>query len=256
MSFVKRPNVAFSFKQFHIEDTHSGMKVSTDGVLLGAWAPLSHALSILDIGAGSGLLSLMAAQRTDAAAKVVAIELDANAINNCADNIANSPWPNKITLVNQRIQDYAAKVSEQGIVFEHIICNPPYFTNGIQTQDSARANARHTNTLEFDELISCIAKLLSPQGMASLIIPSESLSELTFAISQSQLAIQQQVFVKSVPHKTANRVLLNLALSKHKTDSTAKDCAATEYGEILIRDQQGKYSDQMANLCQDFYIKL
>ena len=117
----------FTFKLFHVDDSRCGMPVSTDGVLLGAWAPLVQAKTILDIGAGSGLLSLMAAQRS--LAKITAIELDTDAALDCQQNFNASTWPERLEVICCDIQTYSQTCNraEQGKQFEHIICNPPYF---------------------------------------------------------------------------------------------------------------------------------
>lgn len=121
----------FTFKQFHVDDSHCGMPVSTDGVLLGAWAPLTQAKTILDIGAGSGLLSLMAAQRSEAV--IQALEIDPLAAQDCQHNIDQSPWSDRITLIQaDLLQWYPLAQTQAQTQFDHILCNPPYFDNGPQ----------------------------------------------------------------------------------------------------------------------------
>jgi tRNA1Val (adenine37-N6)-methyltransferase len=239
----------FTFKQFHIDDSHCGMSVSTDGVLLGAWAPLAAARNILDIGAGSGLLSLMAAQRSHFDAKVTAIELDSAAVDDCQANIANCPWPEKVTLLHTSIQNYClSSIQQSQTHFDHIICNPPYFTTGPQTQNIARATARHTNQLSFIELLSAIAQLLDERGTASLIIPIQSLTQFKLALAQTPLYISEYVAVSSVEGKVENRLLLAL-----KQDEVSVPIIVSQ---MFIRNKQGHYSSKMIDLCRDFYLKL
>jgi tRNA1Val (adenine37-N6)-methyltransferase len=250
----------FTFKQFHIDDSHCGMRVSTDGVILGAWANLQQAEQILDIGAGSGLLSLMAAQRTPQTSQITAIELDKLAAIDCQANVQNSPWGHKITVVQTSIQDYAqrclqtsassltqSKTEAQTKKFDHIICNPPYFSHGPQTQVEARATARHTNHLSFDELAWAIFQLLENTGEASLIIPFQEEPRLTVAFEVYNLRVGKRLEVSSVEGKPANRLLLAV---------THGDRGTCQTNMLTIRDQLGQYSTQMANLCQDFYLKL
>lgn len=135
--------MAFTFKQFHIDDMNCGMAVGTDSVVLGAWAQLTAAKTVLDIGAGSGLLSLMAAQRSQA--HITSVELDTSAAEACQHNFHNSPWANRLTLVNSSIQDFCQHIEYQEY-FDHIICNPPYFEQGTQAIQSQRAMARHTDS--------------------------------------------------------------------------------------------------------------
>ncbi|UJF22892.1 tRNA1(Val) (adenine(37)-N6)-methyltransferase [Shewanella sp. OMA3-2] len=242
----------FTFKQFHIDDSHCGMSVSTDGVLLGAWANLVNAERVIDIGAGSGLLSLMAAQRTSTKTHITAIELDTLAAQDCLNNIAQSPWAEKIALVSSSIQDFC--LAQQKIAtscrqyFDHIICNPPYFTNGPQTQHVARATARHTNQLSFSDLAQSICTLLAKDGVASCIIPVQSEVMFKQALSGSDLDITQRIEVCSVTKKPPTRLLLaikHLASNQQYVTDT-----------IDIRDKQGHYSAAMTVLCKDFYLKL
>lgn len=244
----------FTFKQFHIDDSHCGMRVSTDGVLLGAWANLQHAEQILDIGAGSGLLSLMAAQRTAPTSQIIAIELDKLASVDCQTNVQNSPWAHKITVIQTSIQHYmqqflqAAKTSlVPKTKFDHIICNPPYFSHGPQTQIEARAAARHTNHLSFDELALAIYHILSSTGEASLIIPYQEEIRLAQAFKVNNMHVCKRVEVSSVEGKPANRLLLAVMHGEQ---------GHCQSGVLNIRDKLGCYSPQMANLCQDFYLKL
>ncbi|QIR15521.1 tRNA1(Val) (adenine(37)-N6)-methyltransferase [Shewanella aestuarii] len=244
----------FTFKQFHIDDSHCGMRVSTDGVLLGAWANLRQAEHILDIGAGSGLLSLMTAQRTSPTSQIIAIEIDKLASVDCQINAQNSPWAHKITVIQTSIQHYvqqflqfAATSLVPNTKFDHIICNPPYFSHGPQTQIEARATARHTNHLSFDELALAIYHLLSNTGEASLIIPYQEEIRLTQAFNLNKMHLCKRVEVSSVEGKPANRLLMSFMHGEQ---------GLCQSGVLNIRDRLGYYSPQMANLCQDFYLKL
>ncbi|MBE8166775.1 MAG: methyltransferase, partial [Shewanella sp.] len=136
----------FTFKQFHIDDHNCGMRVSTDAVVLGAWAKLVTAKRILDIGAGSGLLSIMAAQRSRA--MIIGVEIDSKACEAAKENCSNSPWDNRLSIANQSIEGFTEEhIHLERDLFGHIICNPPYFVSGPQSCDAKRADARHTNSL-------------------------------------------------------------------------------------------------------------
>ncbi len=235
----------FTFKQFHIDDSHCGMTVSTDGVLLGAWAPLTQANNIVDIGAGSGLLSLMAAQRSQA--KITAIEIDADAVFDCQTNIDASPWAQRIALVHTGISQWAN--TQPAHSYDHIICNPPYFANGPQSDNQRRATARHTDSLDFDTLLAVMSQLLNQQGQASLILPSASLTLFTNLLAVHKLTLIRQVDVISVTGKAAHRHLLLLG---HQTANSIE----TEQHQLTIRSKTGDYTAEMIALTQDFYLKL
>lgn len=236
--------MAFTFKQFHIDDLHCGMPVSTDGVILGAWAPLAQAKQILDIGAGSGLLSLMAAQRS--LGRITAVELEEKAAAACQYNMAHSPWADRLSIIHSDIQDFCQQPQYHNY-FDHIICNPPYFEHGPQAKDSHRAMARHTDSLGFAPLLSVISQCLSSHGYASLILPSQSMPRFKASLALSKLHPVEQVQVKSVANKAANRVLLLLSKDKQKDYRES---------ELTIRGIDGHYTNQMIELTKDFYLKL
>ncbi|BDM63524.1 tRNA1(Val) (adenine(37)-N6)-methyltransferase [Shewanella sp. NFH-SH190041] len=235
--------MAFTFKQFHIEDFGCGMPVSTDGVILGAWAPLTDAGTILDIGAGSGLLSLMAAQRSQA--HISAIEIDDTAAKACQANFAASPWAARLQLHHQAIQQF---VLPHNALADHIICNPPYFETGPKSVKTGRAMARHTDTLGFTELLEAISRLLSNKGQASLILPTQSLSAFRSALTtQPNLHLIRRCELISVQGKAANRVLLLLGRQP------IPECQTEQ---LVIRERNNQYSEQMISLTRDFYLNL
>ncbi len=254
----------FTFKLFHVDDSRCGMPVSTDGVLLGAWAPLVQAKTILDIGAGSGLLSLMAAQRSQA--KITAIELDADAALDCQQNFNTSPWFDRLEVICCDIQAYSQTCNraEQGKQFEHIICNPPYFANGPKSSNSSRATARHTDSLSFDSLLAAIKQLLSPQGSASLILPTESVSLFETKLATHQLELSQKLLAASVEGKAANRQILVLRHTSallHDPQIEIQPIMAAKLDDVVpqqlyIRDKNGHYSQAFSLLSRDFYLKL
>ncbi|MGX9459986.1 tRNA1(Val) (adenine(37)-N6)-methyltransferase [Shewanella sp. A14] len=243
----------FTFKQFHIDDRQCGMSVSTDGVLLGAWADLCSSANILDIGAGSGLLSLMAAQRTAANVNITAVELDSAAANACKHNISQSPWPNKIKVYQEGIQEFVQQCAINTTQFEQIICNPPYFEHGPQAKQSTRADARHTNTLTFDDLQNAIKQLLTPNGRTNIILPQQSLSSFAALLPSKQLTLTKQIDVASVTGKQPSRVLLEL---QHQQPSQPGSQPPIQRGQFDIKDPQGQYTPAMTDLCRDFYLKL
>ena len=160
----------FTFKQFHVNDYGCGMPVSTDGVLLGTWADLPEQGQILDIGTGSGLLALVAAQRSAARAiPVIAVEIDPAAAKAASQNFALSPWADRLQCIEQDVESWADQ--QPAGRFEAIVCNPPYFNTGQQAGCQARATARHTDSLSHHALLTVIRHLLSETGTASLILP-------------------------------------------------------------------------------------
>lgn len=227
------------------------MPVSTDAVILGAWAPLTSASNLLDIGAGSGLLSLMAAQRSQA--KITAVELDDTAASACQNNFEASKWTERLNVVHKAIQDFSLDhLDAQLPLFDHIICNPPYFKGGTQSKNELRAKARHTDSLDFGCLINAITQLLTPNGEASLILPSQSMPTFHQALAQADLTISRVMNIADSASKTAHRHVFTLV---HKADVslTKVDLASTR--DFCIKEKDGSYSQEMITLITGFYLK-
>lgn len=157
----------FQFKQFSVRHAKSGMKVGTDSVLLGAWADFVARNRILDVGAGTGILALMAAQR-NADAMVDAVEIDAVAAEEALQNAENSAWGGRIKIFECDFLRF-----ESGSKYDYIVSNPPFFDSGERAPDARRAMARHTDTLPFSEFFGRCKSLLSDDGLVGLIAPAE-----------------------------------------------------------------------------------
>lgn len=234
----------FTFKQFHVNDHGCGMPVSTDGVMLGAWATLDPHGPILDIGTGSGLLALMAAQRTEGhQAVITAVEIDPGAARAARHNFMDSPWFDRFRVAECDIASWSAS-QPQGQV-NSLICNPPYFNHGEQADCSARATARHTNTLSHHTLLAAISHLLSPTGIASVILPTYEGHQLIQAAASHQLFCHKICEIRTTDTKPVSRLLIALA----HTDSTTTT-------ESLVIHQNGTYSAAFTTLTRDFYLKM
>ncbi|HAS61879.1 MAG TPA: tRNA (adenosine(37)-N6)-methyltransferase TrmM [Vibrio sp.] len=229
----------FQFKQFAINGGQCGMPVSTDGVLLGAWIDLTNVRRILDIGTGTGLLALMCAQRsldTD----ISAIDIDKNAAEAAQLNVLNSPW-------SQRIHVMLADVLTTTNLgtFDAIVCNPPYFNSGEQSQSKQRATARHTDSLSHQALLQCCQSLLNEQGRASFILPVVEGEEFITLAQQLGFTLSRLCRIKPTETKTENRLLMELSRQ-------ASQCQAQR---LTIRDKLG-YSEDFIALTKDFYLKM
>ena len=161
------PNPYFQFKQFTVRHDKCAMKVGTDGVLLGAWAPVQDVKRILDVGAGSGLISLQLAQRNPEAV-ITSVEIDPAAAAQAQENIQSSPWSNRMEVVCCDFRKYHPEDK-----FDLIVSNPPYFVDALRCPDNQRCMARHTSELNYELLFGHSAHLLSEQGVISIIIPAE-----------------------------------------------------------------------------------
>lgn len=192
----------FHFKQFTIHQDKTAMKVGTDGVLLGAWTNSLIAEQILDIGAGTGVISLMLAQKTTA--KITAIEIDPNAAKQCIENFKSSVWSERLNLQNISIQEF-----ESNLRFDVIISNPPFFNS--QKIDSARNIARSENELTLKELISAANNLLSASGKVFLVLPFDRQTELLELIKINELFLNKVCYVSGNPTSKIKRILVEIS---------------------------------------------
>ena len=160
-------NSSFKFKQFTIYHDKCAMKVGTDGVLLGAWAPIANVKRVLDVGTGTGLIALQLAQRNPHA-KITAIEIDTVAAEQAKNNVLHSPWADRIEVLCLDFRNY-----QQDDKFDLLVSNPTYFMDALKCPDEQRCMARHAGGLNYHSLFRHAVHLLSEQGKVSIIIPSE-----------------------------------------------------------------------------------
>lgn len=236
------PNPYFSFKQFTVFHDKCAMKVGTDGVLLGAWADIENAKTILDVGTGSGLMALMVAQRNPNAS-ICAIDIDSNAVEQAKENVRNSVFSSRITVFQRSLQDFTAVYTD---TFDAIICNPPFFENSLKSPDTQRTIARHDYSLPLDELLFSSKKLLSEEGRIALIVPCDKLSKIEAICETLSLFITRKTDVKPLPNNEPKRILLEI--SKVKKDFLED--------EIVIETSRHCYSEEYVRLTKEFYLKM
>ncbi len=215
------------------------MKVGVDSVILGAWVRHENPKSILDIGAGTGLLSLMMAQRFPES-QIVAVELDADAILDARGNFQRSKFASRLDLIHASIQDFTMLSDRR---FELIISNPPYFDNGNRSELMARSKARHQDALSLEELFDCVATLLAENGSFSLILPFELKDVAVNLGCTRQLFLNAALTIFPTPEKGANRVVLQFG---HRDQ--------VPYHEALIVRDKGPYTEAYKSLTKAFYL--
>ena len=228
----------FSFKQFTIQQNLCAMKVTTDACLLGAVVDAADAKQILDIGSGSGLLSLMAAQKSNAS--VSAVELDDAACKQAQINFNSSPWSDRIQLFQESIQTFA-KTSTQR--FDCIISNPPFFDSSLKCPDFKRNLARHTDSLSFSELTSAISSLLTAEGKSWTLLPVVSSQQFREEASKAGLHIEQIIKIRSTSTRQIHRHILVQSKISHPLKESL----------LTIHDDTSGYSEEAQNLMQPFY---
>jgi tRNA1Val (adenine37-N6)-methyltransferase len=232
----------FHFKKFSIDDSKAAMKIGTDAVLLGAWAPCGSETRILDIGTGSGILALMMAQR-NADIIIDAVEINHEASALAELNVHLSPWPNQVHIFNTTIQEFSLANKHN---YSLIICNPPFFTDSLKAPDKARNTARHNDALPVKDLLQCTSNLLTENGKAAFIIPADAYENWKVEAAKQNLYPTHTTWVKSSESHAPHRVMLAFSRSKavEITDN-----------EISIYSSKNMYSPEYMELTRDFYLK-
>ena len=217
------------------------MKVGIDGVLLGAWTQVEDAQNILDVGTGTGLISLMLAQRSNAI--ITGIDIESGAIDQAKENVANSPWSHRINILGQSFQDFTKTTN---LLFDLIVSNPPYFINSLKAPLESRSTARHTDSLTHAELIENASRILTPTGRICLILPvNEGVECIRFAESKG-LFCSKRVNVYPKRDGEVKRLLLEFKMQKSET----------EISDLVVEESRHQYSAEFINLAKDYYLKL
>jgi tRNA1Val (adenine37-N6)-methyltransferase len=219
------------------------MKVGTDGILLGAWCPIdNNPYSVLDIGAGTGILSLMLAQRSNAF-QIDAIEIDENAYEQCVENFESSPWGDRLFCFHAGLDEFMEEPEED---YDIIISNPPFYTEDYKTENEQRDLARFSDALPFEDLVEAAHLLLSENGIFAVIIPFKEEEKFITLAKDFELHPFKITRVKGTPSTEIKRSLL--AFSK-----TQKQ---TLVDELIIETARHQYTEEYIDLTKDFYLKM
>lgn len=230
-------NTHFSFKKFTIHQDQTAMKVTTDACILGAYTSVKATKTILDIGTGTGLLSLMLSQR--GIAKIDAIEIDESAYNQAVVNVNNSIYKDKVTIHNTSIQDFITINP-----YDLIISNPPFFQNHLKSETVSRNNSLHTDTLSFENLLSSVLRLLSFNGTFVVLLPMYENSIF------EQLAIPQGLYPQkklTIRHRKGSKILRIIT-----TFGRLKKEIINE--ELIIKNPDESYTPDFQELLKDYYL--
>lgn len=233
---------SFRFQQFEVWHDRCAMKVGTDGVLLGAWANVDHIQRVLDVGVGSGLISLMIAQRNPQA-EILGIDVDAEAVSQAQENFRHSPFADRLKAeqMDFRTHTLCGKGDGERLL---IVCNPPFFTEDTQAPDAARAAARSNSSLPFVTLIRNGAELLGKQGRIAVIVPYSDAADFVLTSSTFGLYLLRRCDVQTTPKKAPKRTLLEFG----------KQTCPAQFDTLCLHDAQGNLSQQYRDLTSDFYL--
>lgn len=229
----------FHFKHFSVQQSNSALKVGTDAMVLGASLDVKNATSVLDIGTGTGVLSLIAAQKNQNAA-ITAIEIDSESCLDAKCNFENSQWSNRLYLIQSDFLTHA--FTEK---FDVIVSNPPFYQNSLHNSDQQLAVAKHNEFLPMDLLFKKVATLLTDTGTFSLIFPFQDRDEVAKKALSIGFFIRKDITVNGKP-ETPVRAILELCLEKVEQ---------TEFHYFTVRNSDGSYSDEYRDLTLDFHGK-
>ena len=237
--------MAFSFKHFKVEQDRCAMKVGTDGVLLGAWTSLeNNPQSILDIGAGTGLISLMLAQRSSAQ-QIDALEIDEDAYEQCVENFENSPWADRLFCFHASLDEFAEDPEDEK--YDLIVSNPPFFVpNQIEHIPENRKKARFYDSLPFEDLIKYAAQLLSETGELAVVIPFAEEEKIIAFAKANHLLINRITRVRGTENTPIKRSLLQFSFIEKEV----------EENELTLEISRHLYTEDFKSLVKEFYLKL
>ena len=233
----------FKFKQFTILQDRCAMKIGTDGVLLGAWTSVGHdPYNVLDIGSGTGVLSLMMAQRSNAQ-QIEAIEIDDDAFEQCVENFEQSHWNDRLFCFHASLLEYIEAVDEK---FDLIICNPPFYSEDYKTQNKARDLARFSDAMPLEHIIYAVFNLLSDTGRFSIVIPYKAEKNVIEEAHVIGLYPNRILRVRGNETSALKRSLIEFSYSKNPVKTS----------ELIIETSRHNYTEDYIALTKDFYLKM
>ncbi len=230
---------SFHFKQFTVQHDKCAHKVGTDGVLLGAWVSVEKATRILEVGTGSGLIALMLAQRTHSPAYIDALEISLPDYQQAYENVANSSWKDRITVHHQSLQKFEAAS------FDLIVSNPPFFINSAKPPVAERVIARHSETLNQQELLDHAHRLLKSTGTLAVILPETEGKKFMEVAERQHWHCQRRCEFRSRTYKPVERLLLELV--KQKTNCKEEQL-------VLYEGEKSALTQAYFELTNIFYL--
>jgi tRNA1Val (adenine37-N6)-methyltransferase len=238
------PNDYFEFKQFTVQQEKAAMKVCTDACLFGAFVAdrfqrTSKQFRVLDIGSGTGLLSLMFAQK-NSNAQIDAVEIDKSAAEQSRENFRLSPWKDKLHIHHQPIQEFGINT------YDLIISNPPFYENDLKSENQKRNLALHSAALGLDDLLDVIQKHLSAHGKFAVLLPYHRSANFINHALLKDFHLEEEISVKQTSKHPYFRSMLLFGRNK----------VQTKHSDICIKEKNDDYSDEFKELLKDYYLKL
>jgi tRNA1Val (adenine37-N6)-methyltransferase len=234
-------NDSFDFKKFRIKQDKCAMRVSTDAVLLGAWVIPNGSKKILDVGTGTGVIALMLAQKTEA--KITGIDIDKDSIEQARSNVEESIFSDRVEILHSSFQDLSRNHQSK---FNLIVTNPPYFIDSLRNPGDPRANARHTDSLSFADLLSGVKRLLDEKGKFCLILPTKE-AQLFREMAQAKgLYLSKLLRIRTRSDKDSEK--------RHLMQFEFKESEFSESTLVIEADSHRNYTAEYKALTKDYYL--
>ena len=235
----------FRFKEFSIAQDKCAMKIGTDAVLLGSWTPISSDVySILDIGAGTGIIALMLAQRSFAET-IDALEIDEDAYEQAVENFENSPWGDRMFCYHAAFDEFVEEMNEEK--YDLIVSNPPFFSNSSVSEiTTTREQARSQASLPFEELLHGVSILLSENGTFNIVIPKEEEAKLLEIASENNLFPNKITLVKGTATSKVKRSLITFSFHQNEVERDV----------LVLETSRHNYTPEYREMVSPFYLKL
>ncbi|MGI6993292.1 tRNA(1)(Val) (adenine(37)-N(6))-methyltransferase TrmN [Providencia sp. KP2202517] len=232
----------FTFKQFFVGHDRCAMKVGTDGVLLGAWAPVQQAKTALDIGSGSGLIALMLAQRNQQVI-IDAVELDSEAAQQAQENFIESQWRERLQVFAQDIVEFCTQRQHD---YDLIVSNPPYFEPSVSCSSEQREQARYTATLTHQTLLDSARHCLAPDGLFCLVLPYDVGEKVEAMAHSDNWFTAYRVNIRDKAMMPFHRMLLGLK----------REPVVAQITTLVLKEADNTiYTEDFQRLIRDFYLK-
>ncbi|MDY0780306.1 tRNA1(Val) (adenine(37)-N6)-methyltransferase [Tenacibaculum sp. IB213877] len=236
----------FKFKEFTVHQDKTAMKIGTDAVLLGAWCSVDkYPDTILDVGSGTGVITLMLAQRCNAMT-VDAVEVEENAYEQTVENFEQSDWGDRLFCYNASFQEFADEMAEEEEEYDLIVSNPPFYTAEYETENDARNKARFTTSLSFENLLQGVSKILAEEGLFATVIPYQEEEGFIELAEKHNLQLNRVCRVKGTPTSEVKRSLLEFSFTAEEVKEE----------ELIIETKRHQYTDPYIHLTKDFYLKM
>jgi len=259
-------NPYFQCKEFIVHQQHTSMKVCTDACLFGAWvsnkALVQNANSIIDIGTGTGLLSLMLAQVTESSkASITAIEIESQAATEAHSNFKISKWSDRLKLVNDSIQNFTANIgkgefvskgSNNNFLFDIVISNPPFYEGDLKSPDTNKNKAAHSTELPWSILVENVSSIISDGGSFFVLVPTLRAYTMQKLAEANHMYLAEEVLV----YNDAKHLPFRSFLHFQKNRNTPDKGNSVLRNKIVIKNADNTYSTAFTELLKDYYLHL